>query len=79
LLFILVSIFFIVNNQILVGDNLIPSADIMANAIQQSQQMQKDSKELLKKHPITSMLNDLRSKKCCPSQPLVVGKENSNQ
>lgn len=54
----------------LAEEELMSSRDTMANAIQQAQQIQKDTKNLINKYPITNIFENQSSQKCCPSQSL---------
>lgn len=73
---ILINIIFII--QAFAEEGFLLSRDVMAIAIQQAQEIQKESSKLINKHPIGNVFEDQSSKKCCPSQSLN-GKANANK
>lgn len=73
MLYRLTIINFIFAIQVLATEGFMPSRNDMATATQQAEQIQKDARILINKHPVSNIFAGQSSQKCWPSQPFNLG------
>lgn len=64
---------FIFAIQVFGTEGFMPSRNDMATATQQAEQIQKDARILMNKHPVNNIFEGQSSQKCWPSQPFNLG------